>query len=638
MVRNIGYPAGGERNGDMFGRQWHPEERLSDRFMNEAQAPTDMVRSIPHGNPDFLSIEAALNQCGIEHFAIVVSQDGQANEYTSKSLRSAEKSIFSPRVHDIVQRTLYRSSHSAGYAQQGFGHHVSGNAYSDLEADSGEGNRRLSSSTDSSTGRRFSRNCKLESPEDEEPFNARNRKRYRAQMYHPRYSTVPEDDLPLPIPVSHTRQLRIGDAQQVQDFYIQRFKDLQQSACKVIAKAFVKIIEPKKQTNHPYTGGHAKAPGWWPLPTKDGAKDGVRHREPDHLLKPERIKLLVHILSMVIDPTADKPQHMKSITVKKLEDITSEAMSNWFGDKDNIENAAKKPLLKEIFKVAKQEERYKKGEIGLFRVVLVTISMLTRHADDTASVPVSHGDNVGINGSDDEPDDGLKYDDDDGPPAAAIPTPDSLVSPHTSTGQSALHGRPTEHEDPTSFGGYSLRELPVRSFSQHPPPNEDQAYADNQMTMSQGGYLHNRTLYQNPSPILQDQHRRPTWQADSFSTPTQQGLYNNWSSNGPMMSSNMPYSTYAAGPPPQTHQQIPYLPRPTQQSNLLPPMHQSFDNVPGRPYESTPPQLHALRTGSMGHPQHLSQQGNQGFTQYLHEGAYGPADGGMKDDGHLHSN
>lgn len=41
-----------------------------------------------------------------------------------------------------------------------------------------------------------------------------------------------------------------------------------------------------------------------------------------------------------------------------------EAMSNWFNDKDHPDNATKRPFLKEIFKVAKAEERYKNGEIG----------------------------------------------------------------------------------------------------------------------------------------------------------------------------------------------------------------------------------------------------------------------------------
>ena len=69
---------------------------------------------------------------------------------------------------------------------------------------------------------------------------------------------------------------------------------------------------------------------------------------------------------MVIEPP--KTQHSSvlklGLNVQKLEEVTMEAMSNWFNDKDHPDNATKRPFLKEIFKVARAEERYKNGEIG----------------------------------------------------------------------------------------------------------------------------------------------------------------------------------------------------------------------------------------------------------------------------------
>ena len=41
-----------------------------------------------------------------------------------------------------------------------------------------------------------------------------------------------------------------------------------------------------------------------------------------------------------------------------------EAMGGFFNDRANPNQAKKKPFLKEIFKVAKVEEQYKRGEIG----------------------------------------------------------------------------------------------------------------------------------------------------------------------------------------------------------------------------------------------------------------------------------
>ena len=81
---------------------------------------------------------------------------------------------------------------------------------------------------------------------------------------------------------------------------------------------------------------------------------------------PERIRLLVHILRMIINPTPIQRETVDKLglDVRKLEDVTMEAMSNWFNDKEHPDNATKKVLLREVFKVAKLEESYKKGEIG----------------------------------------------------------------------------------------------------------------------------------------------------------------------------------------------------------------------------------------------------------------------------------
>lgn len=82
------------------------------------------------------------------------------------------------------------------------------------------------------------------------------------------------------------KALKIGNKDEVWKFYEQRFKNIQQSACKMIAKAWIKLIAPKKQSNHPYTGQEARAPDWWPKPIGPARDERVRHKEPDHLYKP----------------------------------------------------------------------------------------------------------------------------------------------------------------------------------------------------------------------------------------------------------------------------------------------------------------------------------------------------------------
>ncbi|KAF2142973.1 uncharacterized protein K452DRAFT_297488 [Aplosporella prunicola CBS 121167] len=109
-----------------------------------------------------------------------------------------------------------------------------------------------------------------------------------------------------------------------------RLDQMQQLACKVILKAWIKAIEPKKQSNFPYVGSddsksrdktkaakNAQAkrakpregpdkPDWWPrepqpwwglLPNQKCKElERVRHKEPDHLKKEDRLVLGVHIL------------------------------------------------------------------------------------------------------------------------------------------------------------------------------------------------------------------------------------------------------------------------------------------------------------------------------------------------------
>ncbi|TFB00902.1 Uncharacterized protein CCMA1212_007293 [Trichoderma ghanense] len=170
-----------------------------------------------------------------------------------------------------------------------------------------------------------------------------------------------EDDVPMTI--SSRRGIRIGDSAAVWNFYEQRFKNCQQTACKLIAKAWVKAVEPKKQSTHPYTGSDEKAPAWWPKPWGPTKDDKVRHKEPDHLYKRERVHLLAHILRLVVEPNAKQHPDIQKLglNVKKLEETTVEALSSFF--MDNEANAKKRPYLNEIFKVARQEERYKNGEI-----------------------------------------------------------------------------------------------------------------------------------------------------------------------------------------------------------------------------------------------------------------------------------
>ncbi|CAI7646514.1 unnamed protein product [Penicillium glandicola] len=94
--------------------------------------------------------------------------------------------------------------------------------------------------------------------------------------------------------------ISIIDHDLMRKYYERAFRNLQQTNCRALAKAYIKLVEPRKQVYFPYNGRKTVAgvtqqldpeavkPPWWP--------PGVSHREPDHLLKEERIRLLIHIL------------------------------------------------------------------------------------------------------------------------------------------------------------------------------------------------------------------------------------------------------------------------------------------------------------------------------------------------------
>lgn len=69
---------------------------------------------------------------------------------------------------------------------------------------------------------------------------------------------------------------------------------------------------------------------------------------------------------MIVKPNDQQPPNVRKLNldVHKLEEVTNEALSAFFTDKDNLSNAQKRPYLREIFKVAYQEERHRAGKLG----------------------------------------------------------------------------------------------------------------------------------------------------------------------------------------------------------------------------------------------------------------------------------
>ncbi|KAG2416140.1 hypothetical protein HFD88_007332 [Aspergillus terreus] len=155
--------------------------------------------------------------------------------------------------------------------------------------------------------------------------------------------------------------LEIGDTEKVLEYYENALKHFQQLNCRQIAKAFIKFIEPRKQVKHPYNGGKPRAgaasgekgdpektkPEWWPA--------GVVHKEPDHLRKEQRIRLLIHIVRKL---------GKFGITPDKLQEVA-------YDSKRQLRPTTKIEVLDEIFKVRRMEERYERGEIDATTMVYV---------------------------------------------------------------------------------------------------------------------------------------------------------------------------------------------------------------------------------------------------------------------------
>ncbi|KUJ12889.1 uncharacterized protein LY89DRAFT_196326 [Mollisia scopiformis] len=537
------------------------------------------------------TIEDALKECvGIpfKEFGLIVRLDtGEDRVYSSPALAGFRDKIFTEKFKQDFRRSIRKASAPSNpYPSSGFSQDVMFNDF-DADASSSTGyNRKHSSSGGSSSEYGCHVRRKVEDSDDE-CFSAKKR---RFPNY--RHREESNDDTPVPARIKKTQQLRIGDAGEVEKFYHTRFKDMQQSSCKVMGKAFVKLIEPKKQTHHPYTKGDGKAPPWWPKTTGDHL---VRHKEPDHLLKPERIRLLIHILRMVVEPANQQHPSIEKfgLNVRKLEEVTMEAMNNWFNDKEHPDNAQKKPFLKEIFKIARAEEKYKNGEI-----------------DGSTYFSVMYGEQSGTEDSDNESDMKPEGNEDEivTSIAASMPSPD-VVSPTTG-------------HNPHMLDDTMRMRLPMRQSVHNPMEEQQPQYNDF------GNY---RNMGFHPqSPGIQD--RRSFVPTASYSSPQPQ-LYNNWS----MVSNSGGQSFYTTSPqqnlPPSSG---PYLPLPNAQPQMLPPPQlPSYDGLPSGRYDTSPGLGSSLRTGSIGHP-HPHPQHMPGFENFMQEHGFQQHDNDLKDEHNLH--
>ncbi|CEN59267.1 hypothetical protein ASPCAL01719 [Aspergillus calidoustus] len=144
-------------------------------------------------------------------------------------------------------------------------------------------------------------------------------------------------------------------------YYERAFQSLKQANCRILAKAYIKLVEPRKQVNFPYNGRkvisgipqqldpETTKPPWWPTE--------VVHREPDHLLKAGRVHLLVHILCEL--------RESHGISVEKLREA-DQSIRRQFSPPECLQ------VLDEIYRVRGEEESYLDGRTDDQAVVCVS--------------------------------------------------------------------------------------------------------------------------------------------------------------------------------------------------------------------------------------------------------------------------
>jgi hypothetical protein len=276
---------------------WSPNERTDLDILKESHFTTPNSFIYPrclfvffislftsHGTDLSKTIKASLRECvgiPIKEFALaVVLENGEEKTYSSTSqiVTDQSRQNFSRSVRRAAEalpnlgkfgltfdiESLFKTT-ALGYGPSGM--HI------EYEIDSGQGTCKSIGSLEGNL--HYSKGPGSERSDEDASNTQRKRPRYLGQYCE-------NSNADTSVPVQKTQQLMIGDEVEVEKFYFSRFEDMQLSSCKVMGKTFVKLVEPKKQTRHPYTNGDGKAPPWWPPTT---GENRVRHKEPDHLLK-----------------------------------------------------------------------------------------------------------------------------------------------------------------------------------------------------------------------------------------------------------------------------------------------------------------------------------------------------------------
>lgn len=226
------------------------------------------------------------------------------------------------------------------------------------------------------------------------------------------------------------------------------------------------------------------------------------------------------------------------------------------------------------------------------------------------------GERSGQDGSDDEVDEGVKDEDDD-----QLVTVPNMSPPENSVSQPMMQSQSMQSQP-----DFRIRPLPVRYHTQ-PQIDEHSSYADSTFPRSsslsfplQSPLDPVRRSFASPG-YQSPQQNMYSWQTNLVTGPTNSNFYITTPSQSSLGQPSAPYQL----PPPNT-----------QQPHMLPPplSQHHYDGLSNaRQYDAAPILGNQVRTGSLGHPHHMS----HGFPDYMHDGSGYAQEEGLKDENQLHA-
>lgn len=125
-----------------------------------------------------------------------------------------------------------------------------------------------------------------------------------------------------------TVQYHLSSKEDWERWFSDAFRAVQQVSCRTIAKEWIKLIHPKKQSTHPYNGKNPRTgergdpdstkPSYWPR--------DVIHKEPDHINKQGKPSVLSIVTCTLTD---DFPRKDEIVSAPAHEYTAQRNVASW---------------------------------------------------------------------------------------------------------------------------------------------------------------------------------------------------------------------------------------------------------------------------------------------------------------------